>query len=109
MLIQVARGAVRSHAALYPFVTRASSSFLSTSGSSSGFREEEQLAAAIGDRLSNKAPEAAAQSLVEGLSSQHRAILLAALGSEAARVPTAYVNKLFREADTAEPLQQLDK
>lgn len=80
----------------------------SVSGLTSGLREEEQYLAAIVDRF-HAAPESAAKSLADSLSSHHRAVLLQALGSEAQRVPRAYVDKLFREADTNAPLQQLDK
>jgi len=74
----------------------------------SGLREEEQYLAAVADRF-HAAPESAAKLLADSLSSQHRALLLQALGNEAQRVPRAYADKLFREADTDAPLQQLDK
>lgn len=80
----------------------------SLSGISSGLREEEQYLAAVADRF-HASPESAAKSLADSLSTQHRAVLLQALGSEAQRVPRAYADKLFREADTDKPLQQLDK
>ncbi len=80
----------------------------SLSSLNSNLREEELYLAAIADRF-HAAPESAAKSLADSLSSQHRAVLLQALGSEAQRVPKEYADKLFREADTEAPLQQLDK
>ena len=109
MLSQTARNFGRLTGYSGSPVCRASAYSLSTSTSSIGLREEQQLAAALSDRLSSRAPEAAASALVDGLSSQHRAILLKALGSDAARTPDSYVDKLFKEADTQEPLQKLDK
>ena len=71
-------------------------------------QQEQQYLAAFAERF-QEAPETAAKSLVDSLSSQHRSILLEALGSEAKGVPKAYLDKLFRDADTSAPLQQLDK
>lgn len=80
----------------------------SLSAVSTSIQEEEQYLAAVAERF-QEAPETAAKSLADSLSSQHRAILLEALGSEAQRVPKEYADKLFKEADTTAPLQQLDK
>lgn len=71
-------------------------------------QQEQQYLAAFAERF-QEAPETAAKSLVDSLSTQHRSILLEALGSEAKSVPKAYLDKLFQEADTSAPLQQLDK
>ena len=71
-------------------------------------QQEQQYLAAFAERF-QEAPETAAKSLVDSLSTQHRSILLEALGSEAKGVPKAYLDKLFQEADTSAPLQQLDK
>lgn len=81
---------------------------LSLSATSSGLRDEEQYFAAIADRFHADA-DAAANSLANSLSSQHRAVLLKALGSEAQPVLTEYAHRLFRDADTGAPLQHLDK
>lgn len=110
MLSQVSRALRPWHAPqslrLYPKCVRD----LSTSASSSVLREDQrQLAAALTECLSSSAPEAAASGLIEGLSNQHRSILLQALGSDATKTPESYVNKLFEEADTRGPFQQLDK
>lgn len=71
-------------------------------------QQKEQYLAAVAEKF-QEAPETAAKSLVASLSCQHRSILLEALGSQADGIPRAYVNKLFQEADTNAPLQQLDK
>ena len=103
---------IKAAAALRSRVPRAFHSsrgpLLSLSAVSTSIQEEEQYLAAIAERF-QEAPEAAAKSLADSLSSQHRGILLETLGSEAQRVPRGYVDKLFREADTNAPLQHLDK
>lgn len=71
-------------------------------------QQEQHYLAAFAERF-QEAPETAAKSLVDSLSSQHRSVLLEALGSEAKGVSKAYLDKLFQEADTSAPLQQLDK
>lgn len=111
MLRQVTNGLRGLHNPQCPLLHSACITCFSTSTSSSGLREEQQLAAAIADRLSSKAPESAASALVEGLSTQQRTVLLKALGrdADAERVPGAYVDKLFKEVDTRGPFQQLDK
>ena len=81
---------------------------LSLSAVSTSIQEEEQYLAAVAERF-QESPETAARSLADSLSSQHRVILLEALGSEAQRVPKEYADKLFKEVDTSAPLQQLDK
>lgn len=78
------------------------------SAMSTSTQQEQQYLAALAERF-QEAPETAAKSLVDSLSSQHRSILLEALGSEAKSVSKAYLDKLFQEADTSAPLQQLDK
>ena len=80
----------------------------SVSAMSTTIQQEEQYLATVAERF-QEAPESAAKSLADSLSNQHRAILLEALGSEAQRAPRDYVDKLFKEADTSAPLQQLDK
>ena len=75
---------------------------------STSTQQDQHYLAAFAERF-QEAPETAAKSLVDSLSSQHRSILLEALGSEAKGVPQAYLDKLFQQADTSAPLQQLDK
>lgn len=106
MLRQVARGVNRLHS---PPRLWSCSSSLSCTLNGVLQQDQQQLAAALTDCLSSSAPEAAASGVVEGLSSQHRAILLQALGNEAANTPESYVDKLFQEADTQGPFHQLDK
>ncbi|DBA94721.1 TPA: hypothetical protein ACH3X1_002276 [Trebouxia sp. C0004] len=102
------RATAKLQPSLHKLVEQPGHRSFSLSGTSSGLREEEKYVAAITDRF-HASPESAAKLLADSLTSQHRALLLQALGNEAQRVPRAYADKLFREADTDAPLQQLDK